>query len=170
MVAVGRETTPDCTRTRLPKSSNSTSFPGGRATLDSSGASSSLPCPLIIVPHCPPSSIIHSIQFTHISSSGFLVLLQVLSISISRSFQQHPLCKDNRCTKKNIQPPYLTSCGGVSIISRFRQRGTSIASSTRRTGLLALLIRAKDKNTDNSRPAQTHLPIAVSPFPHRKQI
>lgn len=102
MVAVGRETTPDCTRTRLPKSSNSTSFPGGRATLDSSGASSSLPCPLIIVPHCPPSSLIHSIQFTHISSSGFLVLLQVLSISISRSFQQHPLCKDNRCTKKNI--------------------------------------------------------------------
>lgn len=134
MVAVEKD--PDCTRTRLPKSSNSTSFPGGRATLDSPGISS-LPCQSIIVPHCPPS-------FRHSLNSIRTYIIQPDSSSSISNPSSNITCiyKDNRCTlppSLHTQPPHPTSYGGVSIISRFRQQDTSIASSTRRTGLLTLV-------------------------------
>lgn len=98
---LSRKTTPDCTRTRLPKSSNSTSFPGGRATLDSPGISS-LPCQSIIVPHCPPS-------FRHSLNSIRTYIIQPDSSSLFKfyleSLQQHYLYKDNRC----IPPQYSAS-------------------------------------------------------------
>lgn len=99
MVAVEKD--PDCTRTRLPKSSNSTSFPGGRATLDSPGISS-LPCQSIIVPHCPPS-------FRHSLNSIRTYIIQPDSSSSISNPSSNITCiyKDNRCTLP--LPPYSAS-------------------------------------------------------------